>query len=222
MRLTPVCCIAAVGLAAARMASATPLQINESAFQNNYSNLHLVSENFEGFSEGPQPSPLVIANGTYIGTGSVDAAPWCTFAGADKCLDTVMNDGTFQAFPDGTTMWTTRVIFASGPQTVLVTVIGNSGRLQTNIESDGGATAGEFLGFYDAQGLQSVSFHILSDGIDVVNYGFDHVTTSASTPLGGGGTAAEPTPMLSEGVAALLAAAMSVVGVFGVRRRRGC
>jgi len=220
MRKTSVCCIAAVGLAAAGMAGATPLQIGESAFHNNYSNSNLVSENFEGFSEGPPPSPFVIANGTYIGTGSIDAAPWCTFAGADKCLDTQMDDGTFQSFPAGTTMWTSQVIFSSGPQTVLVTVVGNSGTLQTDIESDGGATPGEFVGFYDAQGLQSVTFHIVSTDGSRVNYGFDNVTTSASTPLGGGATAAEPAPTLSEGVAALLAAAMSVVGVFAVRRRR--
>jgi hypothetical protein len=202
------------------MAGATPLQIGESAFQDNYSNAHLVSENFEAYSEGLQTSPFVMTNGTYIGTGSVDAAPWCTFAGADKCLDTQMTDGTFQALPAGTTMWTARVIFSSGPQTVLATVVGNSGILQVDIESDGGATDGEFLGFYDAQGLQSVSFHIVPNGNGVMNYGFDNVTTSASTPLGGGGTAAEPAPTLSEGVAALLAAAMSVVGVFAVRRRR--
>jgi hypothetical protein len=52
------------------LASATPLQINESSFQNNYSNEHLLSENFEEYSEGLQASPFVLTNGIYMPFGA--------------------------------------------------------------------------------------------------------------------------------------------------------
>ena len=223
MRVLRNGCVAAIGVVMAGLSTAAPLEISEDGFRNNFLNQHLLSEDFHNYPIGLQPSPFVMGNGTYIGNGSVDQAPWCTVQGADRCLDTQIADGTFQAFPAGTTTWTARVYFSGEPQGVIANVVGNSGSLQVEFQADVGTSNGQFVGFYDPEGLQSIAFHIDSNEAGGpgfgFNYGFDTVTTSASTPISGGSTLAAPLPTLGDDATALLAAAMSAAGLLALRRK---
>ncbi|MEO7433241.1 MAG: hypothetical protein ABIV12_14295 [Dokdonella sp.] len=193
--------IALLGLACVRTSSAAPVQITERQYTHGYSNEHALIETFDALAQGVQPSPLQIVNGVYVGTGSIDLAPWCDIGGSNACLDTQISDGVFEQFPLATTTWSAR-LYISGQETVHITVSGESGTLQTDVTSDGAPNGGTFVAFYDADGLESVSFHITEGGF---NYAFDDVTTAVSSPLGTGEETALPAPTLSNGSLSLLA-----------------
>lgn len=206
--------IALLGLACFQTSSAAPVQITEGQYTHGYSNEHVLIETFDALSQGVQPSPLQIANGVYVGTGSIDSAPWCDVEGSNACLDTQISDGIFEQFPLATTTWSARLYF-SGPETVHITISGHSGTLQTDVTSDGAPGGGTFMGFYDADGLESVSFHIAEGGF---NYAFDDVTTAVSSPRGSSDVTAFPAPTLSNGSVSLLALLTLGAGLVAARR----
>jgi len=197
---------------------ATPIELTQPQFNTRIKGLHTVVENFQGFPQGSQQSPLVLANGRYTGAGSVDLAPWCAVLNSqNQCLDTDFADGTFSQLPAGTTAWGATIFYASGTPDDIVqaTVTGNSGVLQLDLPQGLFVPEGTFVGFYDPQGLTSASFHLVSG---TTNYAFDDVTTAAVSvaPNPGVGGA----PALSAWALGLTIVLTAVAGSVAVSRKR--
>jgi hypothetical protein len=165
-------------------ASAAPIELTAGAFASQTAGLPKIVETFEGFSIGLKPSPLSLANGTYVATSPniLNSAIFC--GTADNCLidsSDLISGRKFSLFPAGTTYWAVAEFFPVLPLDVFqVLVTGNSGSSTfTHI------TSGNFWGFTDPLGLQSVEFtnlgHTEAGGLLHGNYGFDLVTTATPT-----------------------------------------
>lgn len=156
----------------AQPANAQPVQLSEAEFTSQTAGLPSVVETFDAFADGGHPSPLTIANGSFLGEPSI-GAPWCINS---KCLSIGFHGGAFQGFPVGTAFWSSRVIPASSGDTIAVSVVGNGGTQEFILPPIDWSPEGTFVGFHDPQGIQSISFRLVSG---IANYSLDDVTTAA-------------------------------------------
>jgi hypothetical protein len=184
------------------------VQLSETEFTSHTVGLPLLVETFDAFADGSHPSPLTIANGSFLGEPSI-GAPWCINS---KCLSIGFNGGAFQGFPAGTAFWSSRVIPASSGDTIAVSVVGNGGTQEFILPAIDWSPEGTFVGFHDPQGIQSVSFRLVSGN---VNYSLDDVTTA-------GVVAAQANAVPGLSLPGLLILALAVLAVAlpeGLRRR---
>jgi len=207
--------LAAIALACS--ASAQPVQITEAQFTAMIAGVPATIETFEGMGLGAYPSPVALANGTYEAANpTVEQGAWC---GTGHCLGentSIYGPRTFSGFRAGTAQWGVRVLYASVGQVLHVTVIGNGGRLETDLAPSPPVSdlTGQFVGFADVKGLVSVTF---SEPATITNYSFDNVVTASAIPEKT--IPANGIPALDP--AALLALALALAGLatWSVARR---
>ena len=195
------------GLMLVGSASAAPIQLTEAQFTTQITGLPTIVETFDGFPLGSPDSPFTIANGTYTGAPNIFFDLWCPLS---QCMNSNIQDGTFNGFPAGTTFWSTKILPAGlGGDILQVTVTSNSGVLQIQFPQD---ESPRFIGFSDPTGLNSIDFHLIQGG---TNYAFDDVTVAAAPPVV---TKATSIPALGRYGLAMLTLMMLGMGWAGFRR----
>ena len=184
------------------------VQLTFSEFSAQTASLTVVTEDFEAFSIGPQPSPFSFRNGQFTSPAtSIDAGPSLCKVN-DKCLidQGLVGDRSFSAFPSGTTFWGSDILLVRATDLFDITVVGTSGIIALASFGLGASGPDTFFGVKDDLGLLSVTFSNLGPpgGGGIGNYSFDNVLTVVPIP------AALP----------LFASALIGFGLVGYRRRK--
>ena len=187
-------------------AHAVPVLLDETSFNANISGLAVQVEDFEGITAGVYASPFTFANGTYSATADAAVQSGSLFCVTGQCLtnQNIIGPKTFDSLAADTLYWGTdfyNILGASDP--FQVTVVGGSG---TGVFSGNGSHNG-FWGFYDALGIQSITFENLGINGGYINYSFDNITTASLSSV--------PEP----GSLGLLGLAMVIAGLM-MRRKR--
>lgn len=188
-------------------AIAQPVQVSESEFTVLAADMARITEDFERFPIGAIASPLQLRNGIFTGTPSI-AAPWCI---PSRCLTVGLAPGTFSAFPNGTVLWSTRLIPVASTGDYIVDVVGRSGTQRFSLTDVPFSIDGSFVGFHDPLGLLQVTFSLPTAPFGA-NYSLDNVVVAIANerPVG--------VPSLSTGGVLLLA--LAVLGLAGLTLRR--
>ena len=170
-----------VVLSAITGARAEPLQLTSAEFAAAIGGSAVV-EDFEGFTEGFKPHPLVFANGRYSNADGSQPLITTNFGPTKELADNSLEaTRTFDSFPADTELVGMDLNYVFLDDLFDVTVTGGSGTL--NI-SQTGSSLGSFLGFQDPLGITSVEFlnhgHFIGGpGNTFGNYTFDDIQTSA-------------------------------------------
>jgi hypothetical protein len=186
---------------------AVPTQISAAQFGTLVAEGSSITESFSGFSQGLHQSPLVLANGTFIGMPMLDLAPWCdSYYQSNKCLDIGFVDAKFSQFANGTVVWGATIYYAGSGDQLQATVNGRGGVSVFILPPGTYDPNGTFIGFFDPDGLVSVAFHrSVPFGY---NLAFDDVTTSV-LPI-----PTAPAPILSGSLLATLSVLLLSIGCF--------
>ena len=165
---------------------AAPIQIDEATFLSGIVGLNTITEDFEGFAIGNQPTTqITLSNGTYQ-----SPLPRIVLGGFSPqiLIDNldILAPRVFSNFAAGTQIW--GADFLVGPSAEFdITVIGNSGTF--TLVAERGNQFNDFIAFSDPLGLLSVSVATVDfsnsggGGKGIGNYGFDNVITAAVVPL---------------------------------------
>jgi len=165
---------------------AAPIQIDEATFLSGIVGLIIITEDFESFSIGNQPTnQITLSNGTYQ-----SPLPRVIFGSTNSniLIDNldILAPRTFTNFATGTQFWGADFLVSDAGE-YDVTVIGNSGTF--TLLAERGNQFNNFIGFSDSLGLLSISVSTVDfsnsggGGKGIGNYAFDNVITAMVVPL---------------------------------------
>jgi hypothetical protein len=169
-------------------AQVAPARIDRARFSEILSGAQAVVIEALDYEGHAGDNPYRLANGTLRSTATgrsgtlptIGSAPCSGEDGPFRSNALDVNDpgstSVFSEFPEGTTLWSTRVCFMNPEDVLEVSVVGGSGTLTFTAAAD---TLESFLGFEDAAGLSSVTIrNVGADGRRPSSYFYDEITTA--------------------------------------------
>jgi hypothetical protein len=158
------------------VAQAVPVQIDSALFTSAIAGLNTQVEDLESEALSIAPS-FTLSNASYssnLSDSEVYAgAPFCG-AAENQCLYSRLTDGVrqFDAVPSDTAYFGLELLALQSSNTFQINVTGGSGVLSFT------QSGADFLGFYDALGITSITFENLGSGNTSANYSFDNIVTA--------------------------------------------
>lgn len=120
-----------------------------------------------------QPTDSLFLSGSTIQSASCDGGP---FASNALRLKDAGSTSVFSDFPEGTTLWGTRVCFLNPADMLEVSVVGGGGTLTFTARAE---SLSSFLAVRDSEGLSSVTIRNRgAEGSPASLYYFDEITTA--------------------------------------------
>ena len=174
---------AATLMVLAGRAHAIPIELDATQFAAQVAGTTVTVEDFEGIATGLQSIPFVFSNASFTSNFPtlIDGFILPTRQLMNNAPDPVTGR-VFDAFAAGTTAFGLDIGGIHNDDVLTMTVVGASGTLSL---SQTIGSLGGFVGFFDAAGLVSVTFHnsghSIGEGIIAIgNYAFDNVRTAAT------------------------------------------